>query len=421
MTDAHDPNGHGLRGPLGLALGDVVPGGLVLGLGGHGGGGVLARGVNERRLEGGRLRGGRWGGRGNLRRGNLKGPGLASLEGRGLRHHGGVGDHREHLGGGSLHEPCGCHGLRDGGVRLARGSLGGKRGLIDLVEVLGLLGLARCGHEAARADVLEHAEERRHAGLVVVGPKRAGGEALVDGASGQHEAGDGDEDAKDPQGDAGPARDEGEGLDERAGRGHVGAGLGERGQEREVGRYGGGVEEVLAGGVVVGHDDDAAAALGHLRAGRAVDRDHVLAAGLGAKRGRGLPAKGPQERQDGRDGREDEAREREREKADAGDQHADEHDDGKEGAAQTGQQGRVELLDARLDVVLGHELGDGLGSLQLLLAVGGCDVDSLVEEVEVIVCHCHDGVLLKRLAGVRCVRIQSKRVYVLCLCLRKKT
>ena len=53
----------------------------------------------------------------------------------------------------------------------------------------------------------------------------------------------------------------------------------------------------------------------------------------------------------------------------------------------------VELLDTRLDIVLAHEVGNGVGRLELLLAAGGANAHLLIEIVHVVVCHGHCEIL----------------------------
>ena len=65
--------------------------------------------------------------------------------------------------------------------------------------------------------------------------------------------------------------------------------------------------------------------------------------------------------------------------------HKAEH--GEKGGREPGQDSRA--LRAWLDVVLGHEVRNNPGGLELLLAVCGGDADLLVKEVKVVVSHGH--------------------------------
>ena len=110
-------------------------------------------------------------------------------------------------------------------------------------------------------------------------------------------------------------------------------------------------------------------------------RDDVLALCLGAKRKAGGTSKEAQDRDRRRSDGKDEPDQRKGEHPHAHQHHAHERRGGEQRRHQAGYDGGAELLDARLDVVPLHELGDDLRSLELLLAVGRGDRDLLVEEV----------------------------------------
>ena len=94
-------------------------------------------------------------------------------------------------------------------------------------------------------------------------------------------------------------------------------------------------------------------------------------------------------KEDGRGDGQDEADEREGKDSRADENHAEKARHGEKGRRETRDEGSVELLDAGLNVMLAHEVGDDLGGLELLLAVRGGDADSLVEELKVVMCHGH--------------------------------
>ena len=269
--------------------------------------------------------------------------------------------------------------------------------VIDLLEAVRLLDLlrrlGRAGgrDEAARADVLHHAQQGRDGGLVVVGAERAGRDALVDAARGEKDAGKGGDDADDPQRQARGRGNEAHDLHEGADGNDVAAQRRRLHDEGEVRREGGRVEEVLPRGVVVGNHDDGTVALRDERPARPVDCHDVLAA-RGRPEGEGrCTAEQAQDGEKRRDQREHEANDREHDDPEPGDEDSQEHEHRENRRNEAGERRGVKLLDARLHVMVAHQTRDGLGGLQLLLAVGGSDSDPLVEIVEIVMCHGHTG------------------------------
>ena len=120
-----------------------------------------------------------------------------------------------------------------------------------------------------------------------------------------------------------------------------------------------------------------------------MERDDVLAAGRRPEVGeKVVPQVLEDEQRDGR-GHEHESDGGKRRHTDAGQNNAQENKGIQRGGHDAAEGLRVELLDARLDVVLAHEVGDGLGCLELLLAAGGADARLFVEVVHVVMCHGH--------------------------------
>ena len=272
--------------------------------------------------------------------------------------------------------------------------LGGSLALLSGLSISGsLLGgaleLARLRLGAARTDVLEHAEKRGDGGLVVVGALGAGRRALHDGAHGKSHGRDARKDANDQHHDAEGKGKEPHELQESAHGSNKGARVGHLGERGEVGRERRGAQGALARRVVVGNEHDGPAPLGDERPLGAMDGHDVLALRGGTKGEAHLAPKEAQHGEDSGNGSEKEPDEVHRERRDAREHKANEHEDREHGRREGGGDRRLEVLDRGLDVVLGHQVRDDLGGLELLLAVGGSDVDPLVEEVQIVVCHGH--------------------------------
>ncbi len=243
--------------------------------------------------------------------------------------------------------------------------------------------------DAGRTNVLKHAEHRSDTGLVVVGAVRAVGEVLKDGGDAQDHQRQGGHDADDPHKAAERLGKKREGLEQGAhgdGERAVLARLPEHGHIRsQRGR----VERVLVRRVVVSHDDDGAGALHDHGAGTLVERHDVLAAGRRPEASKKVVPQVLEDEQRDRSGHKHEANGGENGHTDASQNNAQEDQGIQHGRHDAAEGLRVELLDARLDVVLTHEVGDGLGCLELLLAAGRTDARLFVEVVHVVMCHGH--------------------------------
>ena len=141
----------------------------------------------------------------------------------------------------------------------------------------------------------------------------------------------------------------------------------------------------------MGDHDDGTVALGHERTGRLVHGDDILAARNGPEVLEDVVAEVVEN--DDRDGadRKQAADEGKGQAADTGDEGADENDDEQERIGKSSERGRVELLGLHLDAMLAHELGDGGGCIELLLAVGRGDVNVVGQILKVIMRVRHDG------------------------------
>ena len=367
-----DGRGLGLSGGRGLSRETVL--GSRLGLGAGGGLEGLALGLHLG--DGGVVRGQRL----TLVGGPVVEGGHAPLGevvlGEGIRSSGlggkvvdrGVGGERVGVVRGSLVVAGGDVG---GGVEVALG----RDVRVEREVALGLV--------VGRTDHVHDAEQGGDGGLVVVGALGAGGEARVDrGDAGREERQAGDE-ADEQQEVAEALGNEAENLEEGADRDGHRAGEAEAVDERLVLADLRAVEQALVGRVVVGDDDDGAVALHHERAAGAVNADDVLAAGARAEVGEVVAAVALEHEQgEGGDG-EQHADEADGRVDEAGEEHADEHDDVEPVVRELARGGGVEVLHLDLEPMLLHEGAEHLSCLELLLAVCGCDVDLLVEVVEV--------------------------------------
>ena len=316
-------------------------------------------------------------------------------------------------------DAVGLHGSRDerDGLGLRRRSGRGLAILLDretLSRDLGLsggrsgCGLGRLLHglngivdglyavdalQAGGAHVLEHAEHGGHAGLVVVGAVGAVGEVLEHAGHAEDGEGQRGEDADDPQEAAEDLGKEREGLEQHAHADHEDTVLGHAPDQRNIGRHRRGAKHVLVRGVVVGHDHDGAVTLDDVGTAGLVEGHDVLAArGRSKRRDEVMPEVLEDEERGGAYG-EHKADNRKHGDTDAPEYDTHEHQCIQKGGHGTAERLCVELLDTRLDIVLAHEVGNGVGRLELLLAAGGANAHLLIEIVHVVVCHGHCEIL----------------------------
>ena len=328
-----------------------------------------------------------------------------------------LGKHAEALHDvGAVADTVGLHGDRRGRDGLRHRSGGGLAILLGrevLDRNLGLSGGGGCGlgrllHglngvvdglnavdalQAGGAHVLEHAEHGCDAGLVVVGTVGAVGEVLEHAGHAEDGEGQRGEDADNPHEAAEGLGEEREGLEQHAHADHEDAVLGHAPDQRNVGRHRRGAKHVLVRGVVVGHDHDGAVALDDVGAAGLVEGHDVLAArGRAKRRDEVMTEILEDEERGGTDG-EHKADDRKHGNTDAPEHDAHEHQRIQKGGHGAAERLCVELLDARLDIVLAHEVGNGVGRLELLLAAGGANAHLLIEIVHVVVCHGHCEIL----------------------------
>ena len=152
---------------------------------------------------------------------------------------------------------------------------------LDLAD--GMRGFVAGGRVIPGANLAQHAQHGGHSGLVVVGAVGVAAEALGDGRSAQNDERQRRDQRHHPEQATGDGGQEAHALQQaqHAGDGHADGRVATK-QRLEAG-HGGLVQEVLARGVVVGHDDDGAAALGYQRALSAVHAHHILATGARAE------------------------------------------------------------------------------------------------------------------------------------------
>ena len=230
----------------------------------------------------------------------------------------------------------------------------------------------------------EHGHERGDGRLVVVGPGGVCAEVLDDRRH-RH-----DDDRKrgyegdDPDEEAHGGWNEAKYLEERPDCGDAGAREGGALQERLVASEGARVQDVLSRGIVVREDDDRARTLDDLVARRVVDRDDVLAPSRGTEVLEHVPPEVPHGEKDGADQGEQEGDDLGSAVRHAAHQKREEEHKGNDLRHEPAEGMGVELLDRRFEAVVLHHLDDGLGGLELLLAVCGSDTNLVIEIVHVI-------------------------------------
>ena len=255
-----------------------------------------------------------------------------------------------------------------------------------VIHELGLLRNARptSSRIACGTHLVEHPKHRRKGGLVVVRALRVGREALVDSVHGQHEQGQRSQDGDDPDEAAEASGKESQQLHEAADAGNAQAD-GRDGAERgQIARNRRAAQQAHARSVVVRHDDDGAVALHHQRTLGAMHAHHVLTACDAGKAQEKVVAEAPEQKQRGADEGDTSANRAGDRSAEAREDDAHEQKRVQDAVGHPARSRRVELLDARIEPMLIHELFQKSCSLKFFLAVRRGDPDAAVEIVDVV-------------------------------------
>ena len=237
----------------------------------------------------------------------------------------------------------------------------------------------------ARTDIVEDGEQSCDGSLVVIRAIRAVAEAgcnIGDSKKGRDQGG---EDAEEPEDPSRDRRKEAEKLHEGGNRNAVEAidadsiGTGIEACHPLVRNY-----RVDARRVIVGDNDDGTVALHDLGAGLGMECDDILALDDRAHlRKRRAPCMDHEEQDSAGDC--DNDTDKADDAAEACKDEAEEHGKSDDRLCGLGSCRRAEFLDLRVHPMVCHDLRDGLGSLQLLLAVSRRDAYLLIQVVQIFV------------------------------------